>query len=173
MTSKSYKIALLEATLFITSKPLSVEEISKITGSKKEVVEELIEELKKKYSSDEHGIMISELGGYKMSVKPEFVTKVRRLTPHSDLSRGLLKVLSIIAYYQPIKQSDIVKVIGNRTYSYTKELEKRGLISSKKISRTKIFSTTKLFEEYFGVDVGHVKEIAKTVVNGNDEETDE
>ncbi len=173
MATQKKKMALVEAALFITSKPLSLEEVSKITGSKPEIVRQIISNLKEKYSSEEHGIMISELGGYKMAVKPEFVTKVRRLTPHSDLSRGILKVLSIIAYYQPIKQSDIVKVIGNRTYSYIKDLEKRGLISSKKVSRTKIFSTTKLFEEYFGVEAKRIKEIAKDVVIDNDKETDE
>ncbi len=173
MTTLKQKIALVEATLFITSRPLTLEEISKITGYKPEVVGDIIESLKEKYSSEEHGIMISELGGYKMAVKPEFVTKVRKLTPHSDLSRGLLKVLSIVAYYQPIKQSDIVKVIGNRTYSYVKELERRGLISVKKSSRTKILVTTKLFEEYFGVEAKKVKEIAKNMVNENDKESDE
>jgi len=173
MPTKNQKIALIEAILFITSKPLSLEEITKITGYKVEIVKEIIDILKLKYSSEYHGVMISELGGYKMTVKPEFVAKVRRLTPYSDLSRGLLKVLSIIAYYQPIKQSDIVKVIGNRTYSYTKELERRGLISSKKSSRTKVLVTTKLFEEYFGIEAKKIKEIAKNVVNSNDKESDE
>ncbi len=173
MPTRNQKIALIEATLFITSKPLSLEEISKITNYKIDIVKGIIDDLKEKYKDESHGIMISELGGYKMSVKPEYVTRVKSLTPHSDLSRGLLKVLSIIAYYQPIKQSDIVKVIGNRTYSYTKELEKRGLISSKKVSRTKQFVTTKLFEEYFGIDAKKVKDIAKNVVNNNDQESDE
>ncbi len=79
------------------------------------------------------------------------------LTPHADLSRGLLRVLSIIAYHEPISQSDIVKVIGNRTYDYIKELEEKGLVKTEKKSRTKLISTTPHFEEYFGAKKHEIK----------------
>jgi segregation and condensation protein B len=68
-----------------------------------------------------------------------------------------LRVLAIIAYHQPIKQSDIVKVIGNRTYEYVKELEERGLIKVEKKSRTKTLSTTPHFEDYFGINKDQVR----------------
>src|SRR3989339_322861 len=73
-------------------------------------------------------------------VKSEYVDKVSHLTPHADLSRGLLRVLSIISYHEPVSQSDIVKVVGNRTYEYVKELESRGLVKSEKKSRTRMLS---------------------------------
>jgi len=150
-------LATLEAMLFMTSRPLSIEEIQKEIKIKSEEIEELLRILKEKYSGSEHGIMLSEVGGYRITVRPDFVAKVAHLTPHADISRGVLRILSIIAYNQPIKQSDIVKVIGNRTYEYVKELEERGFIRWEKKSRTKLLFTTSHFEEYFNVKTEELK----------------
>jgi len=83
-------------------------------------------------------------------VNPEILQKVKKITPYKDLSPGLLKTLSIIAFKGPLKQSVLVNTIGNRAYEYAHELEKRGLISAKKSGRTRILKTTRLFVDYFG-----------------------
>jgi len=64
-------------------------------------------------------------------------------------------------YHEPIKQSDIVKIIGNRTYEYTKELERRGFIKWEKQGRTKVLRLTPAFDEYFGVPREKIKEQLK------------
>ena len=151
------KLALLESILFMTSEPLSIEELEKDMKLKREEIEKLLHVLRQKYSPEDSGINLSEAGGYKLVVKHEYSEKVSHLTPHADLSRGLLRVLSIIAYHEPIAQSDIVKVVGNRTYEYVKELEMRGLVKSEKKSRTKLLRTTPHFEEYFGTDKEKIK----------------
>lgn len=147
--------------LFTTTKPLTMEDLEKNTKLKKEDLENLISMLRVKYSKPDSGISLSEAGGYRLIVKQEYIGRVSHLTPHSDLSRGLLRVLSIIAYHQPINQSDIVKVIGNRTYEYVKELELRGLVKSEKKSRTRTLSTTQHFEEYFGAKAEEIKKMAE------------
>ena len=152
------KLALLEAILFTTSEPLHIEKLVKNVRSNKERIEEMLRILKERYSKHDCGITLSDIGGYRLVVKPEFLEDVANLTPHADLSRGLLRVLAIIAYHEPIKQSDIVKVIGNRTYEYVKDLEGRGLIKVEKKSRTKILATTPHFEEYFGTKKHLLKE---------------
>lgn len=152
------KMALLEAILFTTSEPLSIEKLVKTVRSNKERIEEMIRLLEERYMKNDTGIMVSNIGGYRLVVKPEFLENVANLTPHADLSRGLLRVLAIIAYHEPIKQSDIVKVIGNRTYEYVKDLETRGLVKVEKKSRTKMLSTTPHFEEYFGTKKHLLKE---------------
>ncbi len=153
------KLALLEAVLFTTTDPLSLDELQKILKIRKDEIEKMIAKLREKYASPEHGFRLSEGGGYRLVVKEDFVEKVSHLTPHADLSRGLLRVLSIIAYHEPVKQSDIVKVIGNRTYEYVKELEERGLVRSERKSRTKTLVTTQHFEEYFGAKKEEIKKI--------------
>lgn len=159
--NKDQKIALLEAALFTTTEPLGIEELGKATRITPGELELLLKDIEKKYSSAEHGFRLSTIGGYRLIVKEEFVEKVSHLTPHADLSRGLLRVLSIIAYHEPVPQSDIVKIIGNRTYEYVKELEQRGLVKGEKKSRTKMLSTTPQFEEYFGARKEEIKRMAK------------
>lgn len=155
------KLALLEAVLFTTTEPLSIEELEKNLKMKREEIEKLLNILREKYSPEDSGIKLSEAGGYKLVVKHEYADKVSHLTPYADLSRGLLRVLSIVAYHEPIAQSDIVKVVGNRTYEYVKELEERGLVKTEKKSRTKLLRTTPHFEEYFGTDKDKIKEMLK------------
>lgn len=152
------KLALLEATLFTTTEPLSLDELQKIMKIRRDEIEKLIGVLEDKYSSPQSGIKLSDVGGYRLIVKEALVDKVSHLTPHADLSRGLLRILSIIAYHEPVKQSDVVKIVGNRTYEYVKELEGKGLVRSEKKSRTKMLLLTPQFEEYFGVKKRLLKE---------------
>ncbi|MCD6421768.1 SMC-Scp complex subunit ScpB [bacterium] len=153
------KLALLEAALFITDKPLTIDRLRKILRVRDDSkVLEMINELKRRYENESCGIEISEIGGYKLTVKPKFVHRVSKLTRHAELSRGLLRALSIIAYNEPVKQSDLVKVLGNRVYEYVKELIELGFISAEKKSRTRILRTTRLFEEYFGEQAKIIKE---------------
>ncbi len=155
------RFALLDAMLFTTDEPISIEALQKNLKTSRLEVEKLLTQLREKYSDPNCGIKLSEAGGFRLVVKQEYLEKVSHLTPHADMSRGLLRVLSIIAYHEPIKQSDIVKVVGNRTYDYIKNLESRGLITSEKKSRTKMLKTTPQFEEYFGVRKGELKKLVE------------
>ena len=153
------KTALVEAMLFTAIDPMSFEELEKASGAKREELEKILGSLKSRYSSEEYGVRMFDAGGYKLVVKHEYAAHVSHLTPHADLSRGVLRVLSIIAYHQPIGQADMVKIIGNRTYEYVKELASRGFVKADKKSRTKILSTTKHFEESFGAKADEIKKM--------------
>ncbi len=148
---------LLEAALFMADGPVSIKKLSSVTGLKSSKVKKLLKEIEKKYDQD-FGMTLEKFPqGYKLSVRKEFLSQVAPLTPHSDLSRALLRTLAIVAYKQPVKQSDIVKVIGNRTYEYIKALEDKGLVSSQKFKRTKKLKTTKQFNDYFDVNLEEAK----------------
>jgi len=149
-------IALVEAILFSTQEPLSAEQIAKTANIRLENVQAAIEILKIKYEDPRHGIRISETGGYRLSLKPEFMPKVGKLAK-AELSKGLLRVLSIIAYHQPVQQSDIVKIIGNRTYEYVKALTQLGFVKSERKGKTKLLSTTPYFESYFATKKEELK----------------
>ncbi len=143
----------IEAALFMANQPVSIEKLSKMFRTDSEKIKEVIEEFKREFEKPEHGVHIIEASnGYQIRVKPEFASSVRTLTPYRDLRRGLLRVLALVAYKQPITQAEIVKVIGNRTYEYVKTLEKRGLIKTMKHSRTKALFATKDFANYFGLE---------------------
>ena len=133
-------------------KPLSLKKLCRILKANEETVKSLLNELKEQLKSEERGLFLSDSGGFQLKVKHEYMQGVRHLTPYQDLKRGLLRVLALVAYKQPITQSEIVKVIGNRTYEYVRALEGRGLIRTLKEGRTKALIPTKEFADYFGLE---------------------
>ena len=159
--------AVVEAILFMATRHLSREEIESLAGKMDDSeFEEIMSWLRARYNSNpESGIELDDSAGFRLMVKPSYLGKVRSLSPYSDLSRGLLRVLAIVAYHEPVKQADIVKVIGNRTYEYIRELEARGLVRARKEGRTKLIETTETFERYFGVSKD---ELRKMVVSNEE-----
>jgi segregation and condensation protein B len=143
----------IEAALYMSNDPISADELAKMFKSDANEVREVVNELKKEFEAAHHGVYLLETSvGYQIRIKPEFAPMVRNLTPYQDLGRGLLRVLALVAYKQPITQSEVVKVIGNRAYEYVKRLEERGLIKTVKQSRTKALIATKEFANYFGLE---------------------
>ena len=143
----------IEAALFMSNDPISADDLAKMFKSEAIEVKEVLDELKRELEEAHHGIHLLETeSGYQIRVKPELAPHVRNLTPYQDLGRGLLRVLALVAYKQPITQSEVVKVIGNRAYEYVKRLEERGLIKTMKHSRTKALIATKEFANYFGLE---------------------
>ena len=152
MRSEKLKSA-IEAALYMCNDPISVEKLAKMFKSDVNEVKEVLNEIKKEFEGSHHGIHLIETStGYHIRVKPEFAPLVRNLTPYQDLGRGLLRVLALVAYKQPITQSEVVKVTGNRAYDYVKRLEEKGLIKTVKQSRTKALLATKDFANYFGLE---------------------
>ncbi|MFP4045994.1 MAG: SMC-Scp complex subunit ScpB [Candidatus Aenigmatarchaeota archaeon] len=143
---------LVEAALFMSSQPMEIEKLKKITDGKREEVKNSLEEIRKELGEG-HGVeLFKSPEGYEFRVRPKYIDEVSHLTPHSDLSRGPLKVLALVAFRGPITQSNIAKIIGNRAYSYIKDLERRKLIRSEKHGRTKKLEITQEFKDYFGIE---------------------
>jgi len=157
---------LLEAALFVSDKPLSLERLSKIVDvGSPEQIKKLIEEIKKELEKEDRGIELAETPeGYELRVKQEYREKVAKLAPFADLSDGMLRTLAIVAIKQPIKQSTIVKFQGNKTYGYVASLEAKGLIRTEKAGRTKIITTTPEFERYFGKSTEELKKMLEEKV---------
>ena len=86
-----------------------------------------------------------------MQVRFGLAGRVLSFAP-KEIEAPLIRTLAIIAYKQPIKQSDLVEIRGNKSYDHVKELEKRGLISAVRHSRTKLLTTTRGFADYFGIN---------------------
>jgi segregation and condensation protein B len=153
MTRDEKLRAKIEAALFMSNQPVTLERMSKMFKTDQERIKEAIAEFKPEFDKTEHGIYVLETpSGYQIRVKPEYINSVGTLTPYKELSRGLLRVLALVAYKQPITQSEIVKVMGNRTYEYVKKLVERGMIKTERHSRTKALVATKEFANYFGLE---------------------
>ena len=153
MAERKNRKPIIEAILFQSSNPISLEKIAKMVDVDVVRAKDLLEEMKVDLQNESRGIFLMESKeGYQIRVKVDYVKYVGGLTPYKDLSKGLLRVLALVAYKQPITQSEIVKVIGNRTYEYVKQLEQKGMIRTVKSGRSKALVATKEFAEYFGLE---------------------
>lgn len=149
---------LVEAALFMSPKPLDLNDLGKITGiNSLGYLKELLDNLQKDY--EDRGLEITKTqDGWHMQVKQELLSKVSHLTPYSDLPEGCKRTLALVVYKEPVKQAEIIKIQGNKAYTYIKYLEKRGLIKTEKQGHSKILKVTKEFENYFGQEKEKVRE---------------
>ena len=158
------KKALVEAALFASETPISLHTLSKISGiTSMKDLKKILDGIKIEMDKGWHGVELAITGeGYQLQVKDQFLERVANLTTHSDLSRGTLRTLSLVALRQPILQSEIIKIQGNKAYNYIKSLEKKKLIRTEKAGRTRKIETTKEFERYFGRSLKDIQGMLKS-----------
>ncbi len=155
------KKALLEAALFVSDTPLTVERLANIVGiGSEEQIRQLLSQIRDELKAADRGIVLEETPeGFELRIKQEYRNQVAKLAPFSDLSEGMLRTLAIVAARQPIKQSIIVKYQGNKVYGYIRDLESKGLIKAEKFGRTKLVTVTSGFENYFGKSTDEIKQM--------------
>jgi segregation and condensation protein B len=143
--------AVIEAALFAAGRILSLRELSDLAGLKEEEALVEVEGLAADYSTRAGGMEIRKVGdGYIMQVRAGLAQRVMPIAPR-ELDAPLTRTLAVIAFRQPIRQSELAEIRGNKSYGHVKELEKMGLITSARQGRTRILTTTKAFAEYFGL----------------------
>ena len=95
-------------------------------------------------------MQIVEIGGkWAMEVKPGIADHLPKETK-SELPPKLLKVAALIAYHQPMPQSRLVELLGQRAYDHIRELAQAGLIGRRRDGNTRRLTTTRRFSEMFG-----------------------
>jgi segregation and condensation protein B len=151
---KAHHLALLEAALYVAGRPLDLNELCQVVGSRsKKRTQTYIEILMKEYSSRNTALEILALKNerYVLQVKAEFTHLIKKLVNRPLLSSGPLKTLSYIAYRQPISQKRVIDVRGQHAYGHVKLLKDMGLIMSERSGRTLALKTTDYFSDYFGL----------------------
>ncbi|MDD3083885.1 MAG: SMC-Scp complex subunit ScpB [Candidatus ainarchaeum sp.] len=148
------KEKILEAALFMSQKPLNIEELKQIALIDSRIeTKSLIEELIHFYDNRKSSLEIVELPiGYQMRVKEKYEDYVSHLATDSMFSKGVMKTLALVAYKQPIEQALVVKYRNNKAYDHLKILFENGFIKKESKGRTFVLSTTTKFIEYFGKD---------------------
>jgi segregation and condensation protein B len=158
------ELEIIEAALFAAGRAVSLEKLAKITGKSKKIVLSAVQELTVTYSSRGSGIEILDLGErYVMQVKPEYSELMREIAP-KELSTPKLRTLSMIAYHQPLLQSDLIDMRGSGAYDHIKDLIERGFVESIPCGRSRQLSTTPLFADYFGLKRNDPKAIKEKIL---------
>ena len=142
---------LLEAILFSAGRSLSVSEMSENLGYEEEEILESIGNLQSTIKRRRGGgLQVVEIGGkWAMEVKPGIADHLPKETK-SELPPKLLKAAALIAYHQPMPQSRLVELLGQRAYDHIRELAQAGLIGRRRDGNTRRLTTTRRFSEMFG-----------------------
>ena len=151
---KVHHLALLEAALYVAGRPLDLNELCQVVGSRsKKRTQVYIEILMKEYAARNTALEILSLKNerYVLQVKQEFTHLIKKLVNRPLLSSGPLKTLSYIAYRQPISQKRVIDVRGQHAYGHVKMLKDMGLILSERSGRSLALKTTDYFADYFGL----------------------
>ena len=164
----------VEAVFFISARFLNMQELISLTDLNPIILRELIEKIKEKYDKDDSAIEIVHKKGegtemWKMDVKPEFANMINRLaTGSSEFSKAEKETLAIIAYKQPIKQSVLVKIRGNKAYDHIKKYMDLQLIKKKKLGHTYELSVADDFFDYFNLNASNeLQESLKEIPSEN------
>src|SRR5580704_10839882 len=152
--------AVLEAIIYVTDEPLTLEQICTAIEQPRDRVIDLLEQLAADYERPERGLSIREIaGGFKMSTKPEHHEAVRRfvknLNPPLKLSLPALETLAVIAYKQPITAPEIMEIRGVQGAGVLKTLIDRKLIATagrkQVVGKPILYKTTREFLVQFGL----------------------
>jgi segregation and condensation protein B len=153
---------LVESVLFSASKPVGIEEIKEASGLSKKKVTDALENLIQTYNVErkkETSIEVIKAGDkYTMQVKKKFFDQ-SVMVAKPEIQSHHLKTLALIAFHQPVKQSNLRRMVGPKVYDHVDELSAMKLIYAKKHGTTEMLTTTKLFPEYFGIDTTKPEEI--------------
>ena len=146
-------MGLIEAIFFVSGRFLGMKDLILISGMNPLIIGELIEKLRESYEERDSAIQIIEKNGmWKMDVKQEFSGIVNKLAAgNTEFTKAEQETLAIIAYKQPIKQSVIIKIRGNKAYDHIKRFSELELIKKKKQGHTHELSLSDEFYDYFSV----------------------
>lgn len=142
----------VEAALFIAGKFLSKQELVALADLNPILLDQALNKLIDKHNESSAMEIINKGDLWKMDVRKEYLDVVNRLaTGNTEFTKAEQETLASIAHKNPITQSKIIHMRGNKAYEHIKKFLELGLIRSKKAGRTKELSLSDEFYDYFNV----------------------
>ncbi len=147
----------VEALLFLSTDPLSVDELADATEAQQRDVRSALELLGEQYAPQRRGIQLRELGGgWTLASDPMAEDAARRLFSRartSTLTPAQAETLAIVAYMQPISRPEITRIRGVSADSAAATLLDRGLIEHAGHSQfgAVMYRTSTQFLKLFGL----------------------
>lgn len=116
MQNMEKETALIEAILYLESEPVEESALVRISGFERDIVNQALENLAKRYAHESSGVELTRIsGGVMISPKKEYWDNLKDRygrKNESRLSRAAMETLSIIAYSQPITKSEVEAIRG-------------------------------------------------------------
>ncbi|MFA5061439.1 MAG: SMC-Scp complex subunit ScpB [Candidatus Pacearchaeota archaeon] len=141
----------VEAALFIAGRFLNMEELASLTELSPVMIKGILHDLQKKYANSVIRV-VNRGDSWKMDVAEKYHYLINRLAAGStEFTKAEQETLAVIAYKQPIKQSVVIKIRGNKSYDHIRKFRELGLVVAKKVGHTNELSLSEEFYEYFNV----------------------
>jgi len=143
----------IEAVLFITARAMSIEEIAQFCNiGSIGTIKEAMQALRKDYEIRPGGLeIIEDDGKFRLNIRKQYNYLSTKLLSAADLDAPTQATLALVAYKQPILQSDVIKMRGNTAYDHIHALKEMEFIVSEKSGRTRSLKLAPKFFEYFDV----------------------
>jgi segregation and condensation protein B len=152
--------AVLEAILFVSGEPMSLEGLSEVLeGAEPDRIRQALEHLRRNYESAGRGLRIVEVaGGYQIATRSEcapWIRSLEKIKTATRLSRSGLETLAIVAYKQPVTRGEIEAIRGVDSAYVLKTLLERRIVKiagrREGLGRPILYATTREFLQYFGL----------------------
>jgi segregation and condensation protein B len=150
----------LEGLLFITDRPLSAMELSRLVGVKdQERIAGCVEELRRDLEEKNGGYRLMAVAeGWQMATRPELAPYVRKLFADRAtmrLSTAAQETLSIVAYRQPLTRAEIEEIRGVEVIAALETLLEKRLLKvvgrKETVGRPLLYGTTPEFLRHYGL----------------------
>ena len=168
----------IEAILFASGEPVSLERIANVLELDKPTAEKITHNLADRFNAENSGIRIVGLeDGWQMCTRPEYAEKVRAaldMRRNMPLSQAALEVLAVVAYNQPVTKAFVEQVRGVDCSGVLASLTSKGLVEERGRlelpGRPLIYGTTSDFLRCLGIS--SLDELPPVEHAGEDEEED-
>ena len=155
--NKQELVSALEAVLFSSGDPISIERLSQVFEVKPEAIEKAADDLQKRLEDNKSGVQLLKLENtYQLATDEKYAEYIKRafdIKRRTPLSQAALEVLAVIAYNQPITRAFIEQVRGVDCSGVIASLTEKDLIEERGRlelpGRPLLYGTTKNFLRCF------------------------
>lgn len=169
----------IEAILFLKGEPVTLKELSRLTGENEANIESAVNELRENLTG--RGItLVSEKDRYTLATAPEWSETMNKLAEESmnpEIGKSGLETLAVILYRSPVSRTEIDYIRGVNTSYTIRALLVRGLIERKpkpEDDRVWLYEPSLALLEHLGVsrkedipDYETVKATIEKLMNGD------
>lgn len=149
----------IESILYSIGKKISITDIASLTKEETEKVLEALEELKKDYENRESALMVIQTGEFwKLVAKEKYSNILKKIISEVELPKSIMETLAVIAWKQPVLQSDIIDLRSSTAYNHIKQLVNEGFILKDHMGRSYLLKTSEKFANYFEIESGNIRD---------------
>jgi len=150
----------VEALLFASDAPVEASRLQEVLGlGSAAEARDLVDALRRRMQAEGRALQVVEVGGgFRLVTRPEvapWLVKLARSRTRSRLSRPALETLAIVAYRQPVTNSEIEAIRGVQAGPILRTLVDRGLVKvtgrADQPGHALEYGTTREFLDRFGL----------------------